>query len=128
MAQKIIQIGTGANDGTGDPLRTCFQKINDNFTEIYSRDAAGSNFDLSGNTITTINTNGDIVLDPSGTGKAVVQDDSFIIAVSKTPASSVGEAGDRAGMIAWDSDHIYVCLSLYDGTSNIWKRTAISTW
>jgi len=36
MAQQSINIGTTANDGTGDPLRTAFDKANDNFTELYS--------------------------------------------------------------------------------------------
>ena len=35
MAKQTIGIGTVANDGTGDPLRTAFDKINDNFTELY---------------------------------------------------------------------------------------------
>lgn len=37
MARQIINIGSSANDGTGDPLRTCFDKVNDNFSEVYSR-------------------------------------------------------------------------------------------
>lgn len=37
MAQQVINVGTAANDGTGDPLRTCFQKSNSNFSELYSR-------------------------------------------------------------------------------------------
>lgn len=37
MAQQIINIGTSPNDGTGDPLRTCFSKTNNNFNELYSR-------------------------------------------------------------------------------------------
>ncbi len=36
MAQQIIGIGASANDGTGDALRTAFDKVNDNFTEAYS--------------------------------------------------------------------------------------------
>jgi len=36
MAQQTINIGTTANDGTGDPIRTAFDKSNDNFTELYS--------------------------------------------------------------------------------------------
>jgi hypothetical protein len=35
MAQQVIDVGTSASDGTGDPLREAFTKINDNFTEIY---------------------------------------------------------------------------------------------
>lgn len=39
MAKQTINIGTTANDGTGDPLRTAFDKVNDNFTELYNDDA-----------------------------------------------------------------------------------------
>ena len=35
MAKQTINVGTSANDGTGDPNRTAFQKINANFTELY---------------------------------------------------------------------------------------------
>lgn len=35
MAKQVIGIGTSANDGTGDPLRTSFNKCNENFTELY---------------------------------------------------------------------------------------------
>lgn len=35
MAKQIIGIGVSANDGTGDPLRTAFDKTNDNFDELY---------------------------------------------------------------------------------------------
>lgn len=43
MAQQTINIGTVANDGTGDPLRSAFDKVNDNFTELYSDDAGDVN-------------------------------------------------------------------------------------
>ena len=36
MSQQVIDVGTSASDGTGDPLRDAFTKINDNFTELYS--------------------------------------------------------------------------------------------
>lgn len=36
MAKEIIDIGTTPNDGTGDPLRTAFDKTNSNFTELYN--------------------------------------------------------------------------------------------
>lgn len=35
MSQQVINIGTTSNDGTGDPLRTAWQKTNENFTELY---------------------------------------------------------------------------------------------
>lgn len=37
MARQIINTGIVANDGTGDPLRTCFTKTNENFQELYAR-------------------------------------------------------------------------------------------
>lgn len=38
MAKQTIGIGTAANDGTGDPLRDAFDKVNDNFDEVYADD------------------------------------------------------------------------------------------
>ena len=36
MAKKVINIGKSQNKGDGDPLRTAFSKVNDNFDELYS--------------------------------------------------------------------------------------------
>ena len=36
MAKQTINLGTSANKGDGDPLRTAFDKVNDNFDEVYS--------------------------------------------------------------------------------------------
>ena len=80
MAQQSINIGSNANDGTGDPLRTAFDKINANFNELYGASAEandiledtspqlGGDLDLNGNKITTARSNENIVLDPAGTG------------------------------------------------------------
>lgn len=38
MAKQTVNIGTEANDGTGDPLRDAFDKLNDNFDEVYAND------------------------------------------------------------------------------------------
>lgn len=128
MAQQVINIGAAANDGTGDPLRDCFDKINDNFTELYTVGPAGANFDLSDNDIEATNTNGGINLIPNGTGKVVVETDSVTIQSSKTPASATGASGDTMGMVAWDTSYIYVCTANYDGSTAIWRRSAISAW
>lgn len=128
MVQQVINIGAAANDGTGDPLRTCFDKINDNFSELYAKGPAGANFDLSDNDIEATNSNGGINLIPNGTGKVVVEDDSITIQTSRTPATAVGAAGDTAGMIAWDASYIYVCSANYDGSTAIWRRSTASVW
>lgn len=36
MTIQQIKLGAYANDGTGDDLRTAFQKVNSNFTELYT--------------------------------------------------------------------------------------------
>jgi hypothetical protein len=36
MAQQTIDVGATPNDGTGDPIRDAFEKVNVNFTELYS--------------------------------------------------------------------------------------------
>ena len=46
-------------------------------------------------------------------------------AVSKTPIG-IGAAGDRAGDIAFDADFIYVCTGAYDGSTVIWKKSALT--
>ena len=68
MAQQTISIGTTANDGTGDPLRTAFNKINSNFTELYTSSPFGKQVTITGNQITANASNADLVLSGSGTG------------------------------------------------------------
>lgn len=45
MAQQTIEIGAAPNDGTGDPLRTAGEKINDNFDELYGAFTIGTGFE-----------------------------------------------------------------------------------
>lgn len=80
MAKQTINIGSAANDGTGDPLRTAFDKINDNFDELYGSSAEandlledtspqlGGNLDINGFNITSSRSNEDIKILPAGTG------------------------------------------------------------
>jgi hypothetical protein len=41
MAQQIIDIGAAPNDGRGDPVRVAFNKVNQNFAELY-RNSGGA--------------------------------------------------------------------------------------
>ena len=54
MAKQTIGIGASANDGSGDPIRIAFDKVNDNFNELYGNGGTtGSTlidlFDSNGN-------------------------------------------------------------------------------
>jgi hypothetical protein len=68
MAQKIINTGEEPNDGTGEPLRSAFNAVNENFTEIYNAGPVGSNVVISGNTIAVTGTNNNLVLSANGIG------------------------------------------------------------
>jgi hypothetical protein len=102
MAKQTIGIGSSANDGTGDPLRTAFDKINDNFDELYGTTAEandliedatpqlGGDLDVNGRRITSARSNEDIVLLPNGTGGVVASALRFAgTTISSDDSSSV---------------------------------------
>ena len=47
MAKQTINIGQSPNDRSGDPLRTAFDKVNQNFTELYNLTGATSLTELA---------------------------------------------------------------------------------
>ena len=47
--QQIINIGALPNDGQGDPLRTAFEKINNNFSSLFNTFTNTSNAYTNGN-------------------------------------------------------------------------------
>jgi len=75
MARQNINLGTSPNDGSGDTLRSAFDKVNDNFIEVYASGPTGSNIVISGSTISANITNANIALSPDGIGKVVVNSD-----------------------------------------------------
>lgn len=75
--QQNINYGASANDGTGDPLRTAFIKTDENFSNIWAAGPVGSNVTITNNTISVVNTNGNLVLSPNGVG--VVQVNNTVV-------------------------------------------------
>jgi hypothetical protein len=51
MTQQVINLGTGPDTQTGDTVYVAFNKVNENFTELYSV-LGNTGADLHGNTIT----------------------------------------------------------------------------
>ena len=114
MAQLTIGIGSSANDGTGDPLRTAFTKINTNFTELYGSTAEandlledaspqlGGNLDINGFNITSARSNEDIVISPSGTGGVLASGIRLAgtqISADDSSAITIAEALDRKSVV-----------------------------
>jgi hypothetical protein len=70
MAKQTVNIGSAANDGTGDPLRTAFDKINDNFDELYSDDLGDVGSIIAGTGISVDQATGNVTVtnsDPNAT-------------------------------------------------------------
>jgi len=91
MAKSLINRGSVANDGTGDNLRAGADKVNLNFTEIYT--AIGDGSTLSANikvkddtsTVATINAKGDTLGILGGTGiSSTVSGSNVTLAVDGT--------------------------------------------
>jgi hypothetical protein len=66
--QQQINYGNTANDGQGDPLRTAFIKVDDNFDAIWNAGPVGSNVTILNNIISTVNTNGNLTISANGVG------------------------------------------------------------
>jgi hypothetical protein len=93
MARQIVNLGSSPNKGDGDPLRVAFDKINDNFEELYAASSAGDfiNTDVFGSVYSDDSTlivdsvngifYGNLVGDVIG---SVFADDSTIIIDSET--------------------------------------------
>ena len=88
MAYQTVNIGSSANDGTGDQLRTAFDKINDNFSEVYAElgGTSLSNVSITANTISTDDANGSLTIAPNGSG-------TIILANAVSASSNVSVTG-----------------------------------
>ena len=139
MAQQTINIGTVANDNTGDPIRDAFDKCNDNFDEAYASGFIDGNLVTPGNeaTPTTANPNGittsvddaDLTVKANGTGQIILDTSVTRLVTSlTTPATSTGVAGDTLGDFVFDLNYIYVCVKDFDGAADTWKRIALTTF
>lgn len=70
MSQQLINIGAAPDDGTGDKLRDAFDKVNDNFTELYDdRDDYLEPVTALQNDLAALDTRVDATLDDNGTLK-----------------------------------------------------------
>ena len=118
MAKQSVGIGSSANDGQGDTLRTGATKINDNFNEIYAEFGDGTNLS-SGNTAGDIliadgtkfvnrTTSGDINI--SNTGAINLRSNELTIAEGSDPGS--GNRDNKlynvGGTLYWDGNTIGV--------------------
>lgn len=87
MAQEIINVGALPNDGTGDPLRVAYQKINENFDQLFSAASQYVSKIIAGSGVSISPTSGfgDVtinmlqVLEIDGEDASVVNPDQLIV-------------------------------------------------
>ena len=101
MAKQSINIGSSANDGQGDALRTAFDKINDNFTDLYEGGTNNVNVVTIGKDTAV---GGAITL----TGSAVSQSgNTFTINTSAGQGNSGALQYNNGGTVAGANDILY---------------------
>ena len=104
MGKNTIFRGNTANDGSGDNLRLGAQKINDNFTEVYTALGDGSTL-ASGTYVTTVSTHtftNKTISGASNTLSNIPNSALDTIANNKLTNSTITITGDGAGTSAVD--------------------------
>lgn len=104
MAQQTINVGTVANDGTGDTIRGAMTKVNANFTELYN--VVGSELEPSG--MVYVDSNGTLA---NVTGLTV--DEFGTIRYDRTSNSD-----SLAAMVISDTLNTVLTLVEYSGSSS----------
>ena len=122
MAKQSVGIGSSANDGQGDTLRTGATKINDNFNEIYAEFGDGTNLS-SGNTAGDIliadgtkfvnrTTSGDISISNTGAinlrTQSATNGQELTIGAGSTPSSTSNKLYNVGGTLYWDGNTVGV--------------------
>ena len=87
MANQIINVGTAANSGGGDPLRTAMIKINENFSELYT--------DITELQLATGTTSGGTIVVNAIQGSVIGEDSTVIVDAS----TSTVDAGRLTGTL-----------------------------
>jgi len=102
MSKQIIDVGTQGNDGTGDSIRTSFQKVNDNFTELYAAFGAGGSlkFTSLGDAPSTYTANQIIMASTTGAGlTARTLVEGANIRITKTDNATLTISSPVAGLV-----------------------------
>ena len=116
MAKQTVGVGSSANDGNGDTLRTGAGKINDNFNEIYAEFGDGTTLS-NGNTAGDIlvadgtkfanrTTSGDITI--SNTGAINLRGNSLSIPGDTAPSPTSNKLYAVGSTLFWNGNTIGV--------------------
>jgi hypothetical protein len=144
-----VNVGSTPNDGTGDDLRTAFDKVNQNFANIYQQGAEVADWTVEG----TVNA-GFLVGDGSGLTNLPTQYSNVIVSnflstysgnvaslnvtgnliatsfevngniyLSDDYVPAAANSSGVSGQIAYDSSYVYICVD-----ADSWKRANLVAW
>jgi hypothetical protein len=116
-AQLTINVGTAANDGSGDTIRQAFQKVNTNFTEVYSNIA---NINVSGGGSNYLFDTKQFTASSGGTNVAIK------VGAAQSNIVFYPDAGGVAWSVA-DSSQVYITNSIGHLLNSSWIFQGIST-
>lgn len=130
MAKQTVNIGSAANDGTGDPLRTAFDKINDNFDELYSDDLGDVGSIIAGTGISVDQATGNVTVtnsEPNATHTGdVTGATALTIAADAVDGTKIADDAVDTEHIADDAvDHDQLS-NRYTASSAVISSTAIT--
>ena len=106
MAQQNINIGSSANKGDGDPIRTAFSKAESNFTDIYTRLIVVEGATGTGNP-------GGAVIQQSIIGDVIGSDSTVIVNHATSTVTAQNIVGNLKGSVVGDDSTVII-----DGVSN----------
>lgn len=115
MSKQTIGVGTTANDGTGDPLRTAMIKVNENFDEIYLNNIIICNQSNKDTTLGgTIDSTKQYFLD------GVIDMGTTQITVPTTGITLRGYSFDLSGLTSSENNYtMFVSESIAIGSGNV---------
>jgi hypothetical protein len=130
MAQQNLNLGTTANDGTGDALRVAGQKIEDNFTDLYTNKldasavgtAAAKNTGTSSGNVPVLDSNG---LLNTAVLPALAISDVFTVADQTAMLALTAQKGDIA--IRSDLNKTFALSTNSPSTLADWKELKTPT-
>ena len=116
MAKQTVGLGSSANDGTGDTLRSGGTKINANFDEIYAEfgdgssvttaDTAGNILVANGSKWANVATTGDFTI--SDAGAMSVRTNEITIGVGDTPSPTTNKLYNVGNTLFWNGTAVGV--------------------
>jgi hypothetical protein len=114
MTQQTINIGNQPGDGTGDPARTAFNKVNQNFTEVYANATPGGSvgqiqYKLAGTSFGGFTASGDATIN---TTTGVVTVSAPASRITNTPSGTIAATDVQSAI-----NEIVTDLSASSGSS-----------